>query len=542
MLIHTLTLSASVTDDTTTINLTDDYRNNRTTYMTTTNQKTTNMKKITLIMIMAITTSHLALGTQWHVGPTQAYTLPSQVKLLVADGDTINIDGGIYSNDAVKWVKKNLKFFGLGTGSNRTILQNIGDIANGKGIWVFELPGISDNPYIENIVFDGAQISDVDGGNGAGIRYQSKDLTIKNCKFMNCQNGILEGHGSVTDSNVILDGNEFSNNGYAGTTSSYIGYEHHIYISSSVDTLWVKNNYFHDPRGQANSLKTRAQRSWILNNYIDEAAGDGSYELNIAQGGLCIVMGNVIIQGTSGSNHGVCDIDAATNPINELYFINNTVINKYVGNIRFFTNNPTTGMTVLKFRNNVFASTVGASNTWFNGTLTVLDTANNRYMNDYTTVGFTNSTAGDYSLTSSAASLINNGTNVAPASNGYSLTPLFMYANFSSSLIPRTTAGGAIDIGAYEYGSTPTGIKTEVENNTVVLYPNPSSDEINLTNLNDFGNCSIAIYDILGKQVYHSALVTTDKVTISTKDFKPGMYMITIYNKDKKITKKIVVD
>ena len=338
------------------------------------------MKKLLLLTTFVSVFINATLATTWHVGPAQIYTLPSQVNALVSDGDTIKIDGGTYSNDAVTWNKKNLKFFGLGTGLNRTIIQYSGDIPNGKGIWVFQSPGVSDNAYIENIVFDGAQVSDGNGGNGAGIRYQSKDLTVKNCKFVNCQNGILEGNGSITNSNITLEGNEFTNNGYAGTNNAYFGYEHHIYISASADTLVVKNNYFHDPRGQANSLKTRAQRSWILNNYIDEAAGYGSWELNLAQGGLCIVMGNVIIQGTSGANHGICSIDAATNPINEIYFINNTVINKYIGNVYFFRNFATSGITTFKFRNNVFASLPGASNTWFTGSPAVIDTLSNTYV------------------------------------------------------------------------------------------------------------------------------------------------------------------
>src|SRR4051812_3167862 len=105
--------------------------------------------KQTLLSLLLIQATPL-FATTWHVGPSLTYTLPSQVKTLVNDGDTVLIDGGVYSNDAVKWDKKDLKIIGLGTGSNRTILQNSIDIANGKGIFVFETPGSSDNPYIEN--------------------------------------------------------------------------------------------------------------------------------------------------------------------------------------------------------------------------------------------------------------------------------------------------------------------------------------------------------------------------------------------------------
>jgi len=497
------------------------------------------MKKFTLLTTFIIVFINVALSTTWHVGPTQTYTLPSQVKPLVADGDTINIDGGVYSNDVVKWTKKNLKFFGLGTGLNRTILQNTGDISNGKGIWVFELPGISDNAYIENIVFDGAQVSDGNGGNGAGIRYQSKDLTVINCKFINCQNGILEGNGSVTNSNVTLEENEFSNNGYAGTDNSYFGYEHNIYISASVDSLWVKNNYFHDPRGQANSIKTRAQRSWILNNYIDEAAGYGSWELNIAQGGLCIIMGNVIIQGASGANHGICNIDAATNPINEIYFINNTVINKFQGNVYFFRNFATSGITTFKFRNNVFASIQGASNTWFTGAPSVIDTLNNRYINDYNTLGFINPSAGDYNLTSSATALINQGSNAGSASNGYSLTPLFMYDIFTSPLTPRSVIGGTIDIGAYEYGAS-TGIEEQFENSEVAIYPNPFANQTTIAFNKEIKNSTIKVIDVVGKEVKSISFSGTQLI-LEKGELQSGVYFVQVISDNKVIANKKIL-
>ena len=182
---------------------------------------------------------------------------------------------------------------------------------------------------------------------------------------MNCQNGILEGNNSVTTSNVIIHNSEFYNNGYQEqNNASYSGYEHNIYISASADTLEVMNCYFHHPRGQANSLKTRAQRSFILYNLIDEeASGYGSWELNIAQGGLNVIMGNVIIQGASSANHGIIGYDAAVNSLEDFYFVNNTVINQYAGNIKYFNIVPQTGINTYKIYNNIFASVQGANKT-----------------------------------------------------------------------------------------------------------------------------------------------------------------------------------
>jgi hypothetical protein len=464
----------------------------------------------------------------WNVGPTRTYTLPSQVRLLVQDGDTVYIDGGIYTNDATKWIKNNLKIIGLGTGSNHTILQYTGDIPNGKGIFVFESPGICDNVYLENIVFDGAQVSNANGGNGAGIRFQANNITVNNCKFTNCQNGILEGNGSVTSSNVIIINSEFYNNGYQlPNDPTYSGYEHHIYISASADTLVVQNCYFHHPRGQANSLKTRAQRSYILYNLIDEeATGYGSWEINIAQGGLNVIMGNIIIQGSAGANHGIIGYDAATNSLEDFYFVNNTVINQYAGNIKYFNTVPASGINTFKIYNNIFASVTGANNTMFTGnTPNVLDSSNNINISNYLTLGFTNPSNGDYSLTASSVAAINQGTNAGITNTSYSLTPEFMYQSFTSSLLSRSIISGIIDVGAYEYTSA-TSVEEELIVNDFLLYqnyPNPFNPSTIIKYSIPFVGTGLAlsvvtlkIYDILGNQI--STLVDEYK--------SPGSYQI----------------
>ena len=485
-------------------------------------------------------------ATVWHVGTTQTYTLPSQIKNLVQDGDTIYIDGGIYTNDATKWTKNNLKFIGLGIGSNRSILQYTGDIPNGKGIFVFETPGTCDNAYIENIVFDGAQVSDGDGANGAGIRFQANNITVNNCKFMNCQNGILEGNGSVTTSNVIIMNSEFQNNGYQlQNDPTYSGYEHNIYISASADTLIVSNCYFHHPRGQANSLKTRAQRCYIIYNLIDEeATGYGSYEIDIAQGGLNVIMGNIIIQGTSGANHGIIGYDAATNTLEDLYFVNNTVINKFVGNNKYFNIAPSSGINTFKIYNNIFASTIGASNTMYSAnTPLVLDSSNNVYAGNYLTFGFTDPSVNDYSLSSSATSAIDKGTGAGSTNTAYSLTPSFMYRSFDTALIPRSEIGTAIDIGAYEFEDI-TGIVENQLQTTISIYPNPSSGKFQLAigSLLFAENYNLEIYDVQEEIVYAASylkLQTSNEIDLS--NLSKGIYFVKIYDEEKIFIEKIVI-
>ncbi len=485
--------------------------------------------------------SIVCFSTKWNVGPSKTYTVPSAVRLLVADGDSVYIDGAVYTNDAVKWPKKNLKFFGLGTVMVPTVLQYTGDIPNGKGIWVFETAGTCDNPYIENITFDGAQVSDANGGNGAGIRMQAFNLTVKNCIFKNCQNGILEG-GSYTGSNVTIENSEFFNNGYQGTNVTFLGYEHNIYISAQTDTLLVRNCHFRNPRGEANSLKTRAQRSYILYNFIDEGTGNGSWELNLAQGGLIVVVGNVIIQGNSGTNHGIISLDAATNPIEELYFTNNTIINKYSGSgtTRFMHMVPASGVTVYKFYNNIFASVPGATNIYFSGTVpSVIDTARNKMSGNYNTFGFVNAAAGNYNLSSSATAAINQGTLCGSTSTGYGLTPLSMYQSNTMALSPRSVMGPAIDIGAYEF--SPTGIENFASGNNLSVSQDLNSNTA-IFNINEpqFTGGEIKIYSIFGQ------LLSVNEFNGNTYSWNynsvaSGVYIAVIRSENKVFSGRVVV-
>lgn len=326
---------------------------------------------------------------------------------------------------------------------------------------------------MENIVFDGAQVSDSDGANGAGIRFQANNITVRNCIFMNCQNGILEGHVSVGTSNVIIENCEFKNNGYQQPNDpTYSGYEHHIYISASADTLWVQNCYFHEPRGQANSIKTRAQRSFLLNNMIMEGSGYGSWEINIAQGGLNIIMGNIIVQGNAGANHGIISYDDIANPLENFYFVNNTVINKFPGNIRYFHVVPSGGIQTFKIYNNIFASFPTATNSFCTGNIPgSLDSSHNIFISDYTSLGFTDPFIDDYRLDATAILAINKGTNAGVSNSGFSLTPLSSF-NANGPSASRYLNGIAIDLGAYEFGNAT--LSRQIDGiSRYVVYPNP---------------------------------------------------------------------
>lgn len=495
----------------------------------------------TYFVLLALLSAPISFATTWNVGPTETYTLPSQLVNLVEDGDSILIASGVYLNDASKWTKKNLTFIGLGTLANRTILRYSGDLPNGKGIFVFEIPVDSDNPTIINIVFDGAQVSDADGANGAGIRFQARNLTVRDCKFMNCQNGILEGNGSVIGSEVLIENSEFDNNGYQlPDDPTHSGYEHHLYIGASTTVFTLRNCYLHHPRGQANSIKTRALMNYIEYNFIDEGStGYGSYELNIAQGGLCVVIGNVFIQGASGANHSIVGYDAVTNPMQNFYFVNNTVINRFAGNVRLFNITPSSGINAFKMYNNIFASVTGASNAWFGAnTPAVLDSMKNVYATNYLNLNFLDGPNDNFHLTSGSTAAIDQATPAGTTNTMYPLTPYNQYVDFSLPLGLRSNIGLGMDIGAFEF-TNGLGLSDEIHEPKFYVYPNPSNGEIIIQTEENVFAYNLVSLD--GKNCVFERFDDESRVILKTK--LPGVYVLQLtMSSGEVLSKKVIIE
>lgn len=268
------------------------------------------------------------------VGWGKKYMLPSIAAKLAQDGDIVEIDAGTYEKDAAVWRQNNLTIRGV---NGHAHLQSDGTHADGKAIWVIK----GNNITVENIKFTGASVPD---GNGAGIRTEGAGLTLRNCVFHNNQNGILGGH---TDSEIIIENSEFARNGKGD------GQTHNIYIGKAKRFV-LKYSYSHHAR-IGHNVKSRAQRNEILYNRImDEEFGNASYAIDLPNGGLSFVIGNEIQQGQNTDNATVVSYGAErlTNPVNALYFINNTVVNDRKQGGRFLFVKP--GAAPARIVNNLF--------------------------------------------------------------------------------------------------------------------------------------------------------------------------------------------
>ena len=269
------------------------------------------------------------------VGPARQLTRPSDAARFARDGDIVEIDAGVYDGDAAVWRQHNLTIRGIG---GRAHLRASGALAEGKAIWLIK----GDNATIESVEFSRAAVPH---RNGAGSWFEGAGLTLRDCYFHDNENGILTG--PRPESEVLIEHSEFAYNGFGD------GYSHNIYVGGG--RLTVRFSYLHHAK-VGHNLKSRALRNEITYNRImDEIDGNSSYAIDLPDGGLSYVIGNVIQQGPASQNRTIVAFGAEgyKHAVNELYFVNNTVVNDLPAGGRFVF--VRAGAGAVRLINNVFS-------------------------------------------------------------------------------------------------------------------------------------------------------------------------------------------
>ena len=364
-----------------------------------------------------------AFAATLEVGPGKTYAAPCAAIAAAKSGDTIEIDAaGSYVGDVCGWTTSGLTIVGV---DGRPKIDAGGTSAQGKAIWVIS----GDDTTVENVEMTGATVTDA---NGAGIRQEGKNLTVRGCYFHDNQDGILAG--DKPGSTIVIEGSEFAHNG-AGD-----GQSHNLYINH-VDKLVFRWNYSH----QANVghlLKTRALVSDIRYNRLsDEADGTASYEINVPNAGTTMIVGNLIEQGPMTQNSAIIDYGSEPtgfNPTSDLYVVNNTVVNDRGSGT--FVQIAAMVTTPAVLTNNIFvgggtvttqASAVQTAN--YTGTMPMLASA----------------ATYDYHLLAGSP-CVDAGMDPGMTAGGVSLLPMLEYVH--PAMVEGRMSVGAIDIGAYELG------------------------------------------------------------------------------------------
>ena len=357
------------------------------------------------------------------VGPYRPFTKPSQAIQAAKDGDAIEIDAGVYPGDVATIWANHLTIRGVGNGRAR--LPANGKDAGGKAIWVV----VGSDLTVENIEFSGARVRD---RNGAGMRPEGKNLTVRNCRFYDCENGVLGGNGEM-----LFEGCEFEHCGPVADPAT-----HSLYIGQRCTKLIFRYNYSTDVI-EGHLLKSRAKESWLLYNRLTDENGTGSTVADFPNGGVVVVIGNVMHKGARGNNSRVIayGMEGVKQGRNSLYVVNNTMVYDHRHTNAFFVQverSPADVVAVI--RNNLCIGKVPLTN-WPKA-----EVAGNLLLKTVAEARLVNPEKYDYHLTGNSPCI---GKGVAAGMfSGFDLTPARQYVHPCKSE-PRSVAG-SIDVGAFQ--------------------------------------------------------------------------------------------
>ena len=192
-----------------------------------------------------------------------------------------------------------------------------GHAVEGKAALVVKAKGV----LIEGIECSGIAVRD---NNGACIRIEGDDLTVRNVHFHDNQEGILSGPGGGV---LLVEHSLFERNGFGGQA-------HGVYIGKTIETFVFRNNRILATTGAGHGLKSRARRTIIENNVIAGLDGHDSRAIDLPDGGEVVIRNNVLEKGPNSENAQMIGLALE----GALHAVNETLIE---GNLLLFDTVPT---------------------------------------------------------------------------------------------------------------------------------------------------------------------------------------------------------
>ena len=185
------------------------------------------------------------------VGAGCGYSTSAAAVAASQDGDVVQVKAGTYVNDFAI-INTSITLEAVGGRVNMVATE---PPKNLKGMLTIGTTSSSPDVTITGFSCSGVRIPKNDGNDGAGIRYQSGNLTLSDCQFSNNQDGLLATPLTLGTGSISIDSSVFNHNG-AGD-----GYSHNIYVGQ-VANFAITNSLIEDARA-GHEIKSRALNSLI---------------------------------------------------------------------------------------------------------------------------------------------------------------------------------------------------------------------------------------------------------------------------------------
>jgi hypothetical protein len=189
-----------------------------------------------------------AFARELHVGEGREYPLPSAAARAAQDGDTVLVDPGEYYDCAV-WRASRLTIAATGPGAVVT-----DSACGGKAAFVITGTDV----LVQGLTFQRVRVPD---GNGAGIRQEGRDLTVRDSRFVNNQDGILAGGRGGS---LRIEACAFEANG-----PSMDGRPTHGVLAGALDLLRIERTVFASARGGDHIASTARRTEIVATRLVD---------------------------------------------------------------------------------------------------------------------------------------------------------------------------------------------------------------------------------------------------------------------------------
>ncbi len=249
-------------------------------------------------------------AASWVVGPDGAPMSLDDAVAQAKDGDVIEMIEGAYHGALVLESRK-LTLRGVGTA---VIVDGEAKLAAALALWTVRGGQVT----LENIQFRGARSQ---AGAGAGVRQEGGRLTIRRCQFFDNEHGMLTTNDEAAE--LLIEDSVF------GAAPRIVGGLYHLLNVGRIGKLTITGSRFQQGF-EGHLIRSRARENYIAYNLIhDGQRGGASYEIEIVDGGMSTILGNVIAQGADGQNPVLVAYGSEGRawPKNELRLSHNTFIN-----------------------------------------------------------------------------------------------------------------------------------------------------------------------------------------------------------------------
>lgn len=277
-------------------------------------------------LLLSLVLAAPAAAETLRVGQGERFATPSAAARVARDGDTVLIAPGTYRDCAV-WRAAGLAISAMPGGA----VEITGPVCGDKALFVTVGPRIT----ITGITFRGAVST---AGNGAGIRMEGPDLTVRSARFIDNQNGILT-NANIPQGRLLVEDSLFRGNGALLTECA-----HGLY-AGRLALVTIRRSRFEATR-ICHHVKSRAARTEIFDSAIID--GDdhfSSYLVDIPNGGDLLLHNSELRKGPRADNTEaavVIGAEGVTHPTGTLEIFGNRFVNLMPRGTVFVRNRSTT--------------------------------------------------------------------------------------------------------------------------------------------------------------------------------------------------------